>query len=246
MAILIYLPWRLNLVLAISILVLHNIQDYFAWDNIQGFWAVVRAIFLNQDNFQLTPTFKIDFLYSILPYTGIMLLGFCLGRVFGFTYERRRCILLVTGSLMLVTFVFLRTFNIYGDPYTWSVQERGTIYTIMSFLNISKYPTSLQFTLFTLGIALILLVVLERESNQWMDKIRVTGQVAMFYYIIHIPFIRFLGKAYHAIYDHNPSYLLFFAMTFLIVIILIYISQKYANYKFSKKNDKRYWWLKYI
>lgn len=246
MAFLVFLPWKANLCIAIAILALINLQDFFDWDNTQGFWVVLRAIFLNPGNFDITPTFKLDFFYTVMPYVGMMLLGFCMGRIFGFTYQRRKRILLVSGTLMLLTFLVLRTFNLYGDPYQWSVQEQGAIYTLMSFLNITKYPTSLQFVLFTIGVSLILLIVLERESDQWMKRVRITGQVAMFYYLFHIPFIRVLGKAYHVVFEKNPSYPIFYLMTIIIVIILIFISQKYASFKFSKKNNKAYWWLRYL
>ncbi len=246
MSFLIYVPWRVNLALAISILIFHNILDMVELSNLTGVVLVLKTIFLRPGNFDIMSSFKIDFFYTILPYLGMMLLGFCMGRIFGFEYSRRRRILLVSGVLMLLTFVILRGLNLYGDPYSWSVQGKGTIYTIMSFVNITKYPTSLQFVLFTLGVSFFLLVFLEREFGTLMNKVRILGQVAMFFYLFHIPFIRIIAKAYHVAFNSNPSYPVFYILFLFILIALMYISQKYAAFKGAKKYERRYWWLRYL
>ena len=46
-----------------------------------------------------------------------------------------------------VAFIVVRALNVYGDPQPWSVQPRGALYTVLSFINMSKYPPSLQYLL---------------------------------------------------------------------------------------------------
>ena len=246
LAFLIYLPWKINLALSILILVSHNILDMVELSALSGIWLVLYTIFLHPGNFDLTSSLKIDFFYTILPYLGMMLLGFSMGKIFGYEYKRRRRILLFSGGFMLLVFIMLRAFNLYGDPYSWSVQAKGPIYTIMSFVNITKYPASLQFVLFTLGTAFILLVYLERDFGPWMQKVRILGQVAMFFYLFHIPFIRIFAKVYHVIFESNPSYPVFFIIYLVIMIALMFISEKYADFKIERKHDKGYWWLRYL
>lgn len=246
MAFAIRLPRRVNLILAIAIILLHNLLDLVDYEKISNPWQVILMIFTKPGGFNLTSNISIDVLYSILPYFGIMLLGYSMGSVFQLVKIKRRRLLIAAGSLMIIAFFILRITNIYGDPYMWSIQEKGFSFTVMSFLNITKYPPSLHFILFTLGVSFILLAIFERESEQWMKNVRILGQVAMFFYLFHIPILRIIGKVYNVIFENNPPYVLFYLLWLVLVIILVHISKFYATFKTSKKGDKRFWWIHYI
>jgi uncharacterized membrane protein len=83
--------------------------------------------------------------YTPLAWMGVMLAGYAAGPWFTQPAGSRNRVLLGTGLLLLVTFGVVRALNGYGDPAPWAVQPRGTLYTTLSFLNVSKYPPSLPF-----------------------------------------------------------------------------------------------------
>ena len=90
---------------------------------------------------------------------------------------------------MLSVFVLLRQNNIYGDPRPWKAQD-STVYSILAFLNVTKYPPSLNFALLFLGIMFLLLGLAERFSGKWERVITIYGSVPLFYYILHLLLIR--------------------------------------------------------
>ena len=95
--------------------------------------------------------------------------------------ERR---LLGAGLLLCVAFVVVRWANVYGDPAPWTSQSSAT-FTVLSFLNTTKYPPSLAFLLMTLGPALLLLAWMERRGWQPGHPLVVLGRVPLFFYVSH-------------------------------------------------------------
>jgi len=86
---------------------------------------------------------------------------------------------------MLAAFVVLRAANLYGDPRPWMAQERGAVFTALSFIDVTKYPPSLLFVLLTLGPALLFLAWLERTPRGSVGRGLVTyGRVPLFFYLI--------------------------------------------------------------
>src|SRR4029078_12895117 len=103
--------------------------------------------------------------YTIVPWVGVMLLGYAIGPWLNYSPQTRDKLLLRAWGIALIIFVVLRFLNIYGDPSPWSIQERGGIYTFLSFINVSKSPPSLLFLCVTPGIACLLLVLLNKIST---------------------------------------------------------------------------------
>lgn len=125
--------------------------------------------------------------YPLVPWAAIMALGFAIGPLFAVEDRKRRTVLLWGAAAMLGAFLFLRAFNLYGDPAAWTWQENST-FTVMSFLNTSKYPPSPQFSLMTLGSAFLLLAVLEGRSHSRRPAISIIsifGRVPLFFYLLH-------------------------------------------------------------
>lgn len=153
---------------------------------------LVLWTFIHQSNFiELTPGVSAFVPYPFLPWLGILLLGYCLGEwyVNGFDASLRQKLLVRTGLAAIILFLILRTFNIYGDPAPWS-EQKDAVYSLMSFLKVTKYPVSLQYTLITLGPVLILLSLLERRPvGASLKPFRVIGRVPLFYYILHFYFL---------------------------------------------------------
>lgn len=129
--------------------------------------------------------------YPVLPWLGIMLAGYASGRLFLLPDEVRKKNLLRIGLIALGLFILLRAANIYGDPSRWSVQKDG-MYTFLSFMNISKYPPSLLYTLATLGLLFLFLAAIDGTENAFTRVVSVYGKVPMFYYLIHWNIIHLL------------------------------------------------------
>lgn len=136
----------------------------------------------------------INIVYPVLPWIGLMALGYVTGNLFraDFPSARRRFWLLASGVAMTFLFILLRSFNLYGEPLAWQRQD-SVIFTLMSILNTTKYPPSLQFLLMTMGPALISLALLERISVSGKNPLVVFGKVPFFFYVIHIFLIHALA-----------------------------------------------------
>lgn len=92
------------------------------------------------------------------------------------------------GVAALAGFVLLRWSNWYGDPVHWAA-GKNSVYTFLSFMNVTKYPPSLLFTLVTLGILMLVLAIAENARS---SLLLVYGRVPLFYFIIHLYLIHAL------------------------------------------------------
>lgn len=135
----------------------------------------------------------IFFLYPLIPWIGVMAAGYAFGRVYDWPAEDRRRWLLRWGTAVTVGFLLLRASNLYGNPGDWSVQKSAAM-TVVSFLNLQKYPPSLLFLMMTLGPAMILLAVWERRTRDAATEpaargplvraLITYGRVPLFFYLL--------------------------------------------------------------
>src|SRR5688572_11376707 len=173
LAALIHLPLRLVGAFGIAMIVLHNLLDRFhvqGWQGpnspVPGFGA--KLFILLHQPFEPVPVVGfpspvIFVIYPLIPWVGVMAAGYAFGAIYKWDAQRRGRWLVRLGILATVLFVVLRAINLYGDPSHWSRQ--GTfVFTILSFLNTTKYPPSLLFLLMTLGPAFLALAGF--ESNK--------------------------------------------------------------------------------
>lgn len=123
--------------------------------------------------------------YPLIPWIAVMSLGYCLGALYDMEPQRRTQWLIYFGVGSLTAFVLLRTTNVYGDPADWSLQST-TIHTLLSFVNVQKYPPSLQYLLLMLGFAFLWLAVLESARGRFSEVLRTFGRVPLFFYVLHI------------------------------------------------------------
>lgn len=198
--------------------------------------------------------------YTIVPWVGVMLLGYVIGSWFtNKSQEKRNTLLLRSGVFALVLFVVLRFFNIYGDPSPWNIQDRGSVYTFLSFINVSKSPPSLLFLSVTLGIACILLVIANRLSTGVKQFFIAYGRVPFFFFIVHLAVISFtsslwtyisFGKGINLSFvpskdwpvEYEPSLWRTYFVWVLLVGVLYFPCRWYAHYKSKSKA----WWVPYI
>jgi uncharacterized membrane protein len=122
-------------------------------------------------------------LYSVIPWIGVMALGYAFGAVMTLEPARRRRICAWLGLAATAAFVALRAARLYGEPRPWNGASA------LGFLNTTKYPASLQFLLMTLGPTIALLPLAERARGTLTNALAVFGRVPLFYYLLHIPVI---------------------------------------------------------
>jgi len=132
-------------------------------------------------------------LYSLVPWVGVMALGYAFGAVLASEERRRRTLCHAIGWGAVALFLVLRGLNLYGDPSPWVPSERGALFTFYAFVNTNKYPASLLFLLMTLGPSIALLPWLERSGGFVARVLAVFGRVPLFYYLLHIPLIHVLA-----------------------------------------------------
>jgi uncharacterized membrane protein len=123
--------------------------------------------------------------YPLIPWVGVMAIGYALGTLYDVDGPSRRRVLVALGITAIATFVLLRATNFYGDPQPWSTQA-DLARSVMSFMNVAKYPPSLLYLLATLGPALILLAALESARGRIAGILETFGSVPLFFYILHI------------------------------------------------------------
>jgi uncharacterized membrane protein len=183
LAALIYLPTPLLAGLSIVIIALHNLLDGVSPERF-GRAAWLWDILHQQNAFTfLGVTFETA--YPVLPWIGVMAGGYCLGTLFLWDAKRRRRFPMRLGLALTLAFVVVRGINIYGDPAPWS-HRPSALFTVLSFLNTTKYPPSLEFLLMTLGPAIMAMAWLERFQFSITNPLIVFGRVPFFYYAGHL------------------------------------------------------------
>lgn len=189
---LIWLPRKAILGVAILLIAGHNALDTVTpghFGKLSWVWHLLHV----SGFIPISENFGIRVAYPIIPWCGVMALGYVLGPWFLATEDKRRRALLITGATMIGLFLILRYFNVYGDPRSWTPQSRGPLYTALSFLNTKKYPPSLLYLLMTLGPSLLLLAYLDRSPTRFLNFLSVFGRVPLFLYLLHLPVIRLTG-----------------------------------------------------
>jgi len=258
MAILVYLPrWSIWIV-ALSLIFGHNYFDTiqakelgeFAWIwNLLHEPGTINILGIN-----------IRVVYSFIPWIGVMALGYLFGPLTKMAKSQRKKIFLISGLTMLIVGFFLRITNTYGDSQLYEQQDT-LIFSLMSFLNVTKYPPSLIYILFMLGMAMILMNLFDRKLGSWSKPLEIFGKVPFFFYILHIPLLHIFGIILALItfgdaqwlmqtpvgpspdgYAYSSELLPTYLAWVITLIVLYYPSKWFANLKTTRKD----WWLSYF
>ena len=262
MAALIRLPLRLIGTFGAAVVLTSDLLDRVNpafFGKFAGLWVIVHG----HGVFWIEPN-KIPFfvLWPLVPWVGVMALGYVLGSLLGRSDWRR--IIFGIGAAMTATFFFLRFFHLFGVAgEQWQVQPSATV-TIMWFLDIRKYPASLRFLLMTLGPSLMTLAWLGKISTKHrLTKIvAVFGQVPLFYYVIHIYVIRTLAVYTAMLFKQKAAWLLYggfmvqprpvgyghslpfiYGMWFAVVLFMYPLCKGFLKIKQQHPN---WWWLRYL
>jgi uncharacterized membrane protein len=260
---LIYLPKKVLLFLGIILIAGHNLLDSIVTEG-QSLQSIIWYVLHQEQFLVINPNQLIVLKYPVIPWIGIMVLGYLFGTFYQKDYAVtiRKKWLLRLGLGALVIFFVLRGLNIYGDLTPWSVQDTITK-TVLSFFNITKYPPSILFICITLGPALLFLHTIESTKNRITDFFLVFGRVPLFYYFLHVLLIHLLAIGGILIFGGNWEDMILTADVFLnanlinygyslpivylvwisVVLLLYPLSKKYMIYK---ANNKDKWWLSYL
>src|SRR5688572_15825246 len=166
MAALVFLPEKIILAIGLVLVFGHNLLDRIELQG-QTIGSFIWYALHQPQSIPLGADRVVNFVYPVLPWIGVMALGYTAGALYkeAFPAEKRRRWLLYAGIGSVLLFLALRGFNLYGEPRTWEEMDTP-VFTLLSFLNTTKYPASLQFLLMTMGPALILLALGESMKNR--------------------------------------------------------------------------------
>ena len=204
--------------------------------------------------------------YPLVPWVAVMALGFCAGSLFLRPPEERQRLLLRWGIGLIVAFVVIRAFNVYGDPQPWSMQS-SPLFTVISFFRATKYPPSLDFLLMTLGPALLILRYLDRRGVAADNPLVVIGRVPLFYYVLHFWLLHVVTVALAWMRYGAASFAYFFSpvpsmggsrdvfppdfgyplwATYVAWICVVVVLYPLCRWFAGVKARRRDWWLGYL
>jgi len=261
---LVWLPIPVLSVLSVATMVLHHLADGI--DARRLGWAAPLGYVLHQvggfpvaGHIFVTP-------YPLIPWVAVMALGFCFGRILELPSEKRQGMIFRLGIGVVIAFIVVRLVNRYGDGEPWSWGD-SALYTVLWFLNTTKYPPSLQFLLMTLGPALLLLTLFDRRSFSRANPLIVFGRVPLFYFVLHfiaahiaafvLAVVTYGSSAFTFMRQPVPSMggnassfppnfgwdlWVAYAVWVAIVVALYPVCRWFA----SLKERKRAWWLSYL
>lgn len=247
---LIWLPAGVLLPLAVVIIAGHNLLDGIHAAP-GSFWAIPWAILHDRGWIELGDAMRVRTSYPVLPWIGVISLGFLAGRFYRaeITTHQRQRLLAMTGVAALAAFVVLRLINGYGEK-PW-VSGENSVQTVMSFFNITKYPPSLMFLLLTLSLGLLLLALFERfQDKQLLVWIGLFGAAPMFFYLLHLYVLKALYLMAVAIWGLNHGEYFGFDTvwqvwlgTIALAAALVVPVRRFAAFKARRRDIT---WLKYF
>ena len=251
LAALIGLPRSVLLAVGLLIVCGHNLLDPIRLQPDQTLFPV-WAMLHQRDVIALPLGLVAKTTYPVLPWIGVIVLGYAIGPWFlpsvaTRTRERQFAAL---GGVMLVAFVLLRLGNGYGDR-PWFVDDDSALRTAMSFFALTKYPPSLLFLLLTLGTGTLLLVALERIGDRpLVAALAVFGGAPMFFYLFHLTVLRLLYHGAFATWGATQGAVFGVAdygwvlVWYVGLIVPLYLPTAwFSRFKASRRDIA---WLKYL
>lgn len=251
LSVLMRLPRPALIAFGLIIVCFHNLLDPVRLTP-ENPWFPLWAILYQRDVIALPFGFAAKTTYPLLPWLGVISLGYAIGNWFrpDFGTERRQRNLLILGFGMIAGFIVLRMLNVYGDK-PWFVVEGDFVRTAISFISMTKYPPSLLFLLPTLGGGALLLVLFEKiNDSRLVEALAVFGAAPMFFYLLHLTVLRVLYHSALAIWGpNNGSYYMFdnyhwVLLWYALMIVPLYIPTVW--YARLKRRRRDITWLKYF
>jgi uncharacterized membrane protein len=236
LAALVHLPLRYIAVFSVVIICGHNLLDGVESQSL-GAWAPLWSL-LHVSG----PIPHAFVAYPLIPWIAVMSLGYCLGALFEVEPQQRKQWFIYLGAASLTAFVVLRMTNLYGDPIDWSLQST-TLLTLLSFLNVYKYPPSLLYLLLTLGSGLLLLAAFESARGKLSEMLRTFGRVPLFFYVLHIALAHLAAVIIALTTGRSGFGLLVVYVAWALAIAMLYPACRWFAAVKQRRDD---WWLSYL
>jgi uncharacterized membrane protein len=256
LSVLVFLPRSIILALGLVMVFGHNMLDGIVVDKGNTLWWSFLHV---QNTLPYYHQNVVIIAYPIVPWIGVMALGYCFGAIMMKGEAERNKWLYGIGLSSIVLFIILRGFNIYGDMSPW-VHQGAWWRDLLSILNCTKYPPSLLYLLMTIGPGIAVLPLLERWQGRLPKFFTVYGRVPMFYYILHIYLIHtmalvlalFMKVPAHyfvggnAIFAPKPNWGFNLPMVYMFWVIAILLLYYPCRWFMKIKMSHKKWWLSYI
>jgi uncharacterized membrane protein len=186
---LVWLPRTAVGAIGVLLIATHNLFDQ--WHPPGMLWKI-----WHDGGFQplVGENFGVFIRYPLMPWVGLMALGYAIGPMFKWEAVRRQRTLWLAALGCMALFLVLRVWNIYGDPQPWTPQGKGLLLDVMAVLRVEKYPPSLLYLLATGSIGFALLAAFEKIKP--IRLLMLFGATPMFFYIVHVALIHLLGNIY--------------------------------------------------
>ena len=253
-----FLGRRACLVIGAAILLGHNLLDAI-WPAAMtsASTAPVWAALHSRQFYDVGPV-AIFFSYPLLPWIGVMFLGYGAAGLFELPAKLRDQWLLRIGMGMVIAFILIRALNVYGDPNAWKFDPSSIAASVMSFLGTTKYPPSLLYVLMTLGPAAILCAFAERFRGPIKDVLVTFGRAPLAFYVAHLYLIHAAavllgvaqGFAAHQLLTHYRYFpegfgvgLLGVYLIWIAVVVILYPLCRWVTAVKARRQD---WWLSYV
>lgn len=250
-----YLPRLWIIAIGLLIVIGHNCLSpiQFSPDELgYSVWTI-----LHDRGFLLNDAFiNVKISYPVLPWIGVIMLGYAAGPLFSLRVDaaERKLILIKAGVTLIALLLVLRGFNLYGETLDWQPQA-SFLLSVMDFFNYTKYPPSLNFLLFSLGMGALTLAWLETAKASWLNKVNILGSAPMFFYILHLYALLILYVLVYQIWGPNLSYGIpaqgYFAFEHIgqvwlfaagLIGLLYWPCKKFSEFKRTTKMT----WVKYL
>ena len=215
---------RVLVPLALGILLLHPLLDV-SWLPVP-----LRAML-----YEPVRTGAFRSLYPIVPWIGILLLGFVVGRD-ALTRERPAKFWAALAALSFAFFFAVRLYGGYGNAYAYSSVAS------VEFWEFAKYPPDLPFLAWSFGcifLSLIVFSALTRNGTPALLRpLAIFGRVPFFFYIVHF-YVLGIAAALLRTKFGLPA-------TYGIWLILLFVMIGPCAWYYRKKRERPNWITRYI
>jgi len=253
-----YLGSRTVFIIGAAIVLGHNLLDP-VWPAASTvgttgpLWVVLHARQVYQ-----VGQFSVYFSYPLLPWIGVMFLGYASASLFQGASRSRDSRLALIGISLTVGFILLRALSVYGDPHAWKAHPGNSPASVMAFLATTKYPPSLLYLLMTLGPAAIVCAYAERLPPRVREVLLTYGRAPLAFYVAHLYLIHgltlFVGlvqgfevQQFLTQYRFYPKgYGVSLVGVYVIWIGVVAVLYPVCRWVAAVKARRSDWWLSYI